>query len=118
MPEYTIEELEQMLNAARDERIFELIKTPEELEYEEMLNVYDLEVSYIKHENTILIARILKSQSLNKILLHSYYYIEEIENNEIVGRLCQGFTISRYQYNEQIPEQTLNITGTILAERG
>lgn len=118
MSEYSIEELEQMLNEARDQRDFELIKTPEELEYEEMLNVYDLDVSYIKDENNILIARILKSQSLNKILLHSYYYVEEIENNEIVGKLCQGFTVSRYQYNEQIPEQTLNITNTIPAERG
>jgi hypothetical protein len=113
MPEYTIEQLEQMLMDARLSKIDnELIQdTPEEIEDREIQSAIDCEDILIMSQDRYdtMISHIWKSLLLNKILIYNYVYIEDLENDIVVGRRCFGKNRYILQYNDNIPEQTLII---------
>lgn len=122
MSEYTIEELERMLEEARLNEIEnnQIIESYDDIQINEILMCNDLEdISIFSNDsyNTI-IRKMFKSQSLNKIIVIDYNYIEEIENDQIVGRRCVGNSISYFQYNEQIPNESLIVVSQTPAERG
>jgi len=112
MSEYTIEELERMLEEARNEEANkpEIISL-EDLEDNEIKQSLDVEDIIIMSNDgyDTMISHIWKSQLINKILIHNYLYVEEIEFGNIVGRSCCGKNRYILSYENEIPTQQLQI---------
>lgn len=101
--EYTIEELESMLNEALNAQQGQEIEDVDQIENEEIWSSQDIEDIVILSNDgyNTLIAHIWKSQTLNKSLIFEYEYTEELLNDTVFARNCRNKIRNIYQYGQE-----------------
>ena len=116
MADYTLEELQDMFN---DKLVEEMSQDPHsglEIFRDAVTSASDLETQKID-DNGIIVGHILKSNSENKQYTEQRYYINEIENESIVGRTIHHCTYQTGSYSDSLTTPTLQIVGTTTKDR-
>ena len=117
MAEYTIQELQEMLqNQIETETSQSAILSDLEIFIDDVSSAEDLETTPILINN-IIVGNVLKSNSLNKQCIEQRHYIEELEKGEIVSRAVSYITYITGSYLDILPEPTMQVIGTRQKDR-
>lgn len=113
MTEYTIEELERMLNDARERESIPQ-KSEQELQSLALDEALDAEKEFFYSNDYYgsLIMTIRSSVSLNLKEITRYVYIEEMENDQVICRCMNSGYVEMLTYNEPNPIPKLIINGS------
>jgi|TARA_R100000030_G_scaffold71591_2_gene55138 hypothetical protein len=110
MSDYTIEELQQMLNDKIQEEVVSGSVDP----IQEFMNSIDDASDYETEKirvNNIIVGHINKSQSNNKKYIEQRHYINEMERGQVVGRSISYVTYETGSYSSNLTTPTLQIVG-------
>ena len=110
MSDYTIEELQEMLNNKIQEEIVSGSNDPIQNFMNSMDDASDFEMEKIQ-VNNIIVGHINKSQSNDKKYIEQRHYINEMENGQIVGRSISYVTYETGSYSSNLTTPTLQIVG-------
>ena len=121
MADYTREELEQMLlDKQEEERAAEEAAFTSSVEYkfeqDMRTTIKSSDYEMVVHKTTgsfqTLIARVHKSETLNKQYIETPYYWNETKGGELVARAKVSSSFSSGSYGESYTTPTLQIIGT------
>ena len=108
MSDYTIQELQEMLDNKLTEEAEALQNNPLSTYVDEVNASADLESKSYKSEGVI-VGFIKKSKSNDKQIAIQRHFINELENSQIVGRSVSYKTYETGSYNDTLTEPTLQV---------
>ena len=108
MSDYTIQELQQMLDDKLAEETDALENNPLSNFVDEVNISSDLETECIK-SNNIIVGFIKKTKTNNKQIAIQRHYINELDQDRIVGRSVSYKTYETGSYNDTLTEPTLQV---------
>ena len=110
MSDYTIQELQEMLDNKMAEETAALENNPLSNFVDEVHVSSDLETECIK-SNNIIVGFIKKTKTNNKQIAIQRHYINELDQGRIVGRSVSYKTYETGSYTDTLTTPTLQIVG-------
>lgn len=110
MSDYTIQELQEMLNDKIQEEVGNELEDPIQKFMDSMDDASDFESEKIRVDN-IIVGHVNKSLSNNKKYIEQRHYVNEMEDGQVVGRSISYVTYETGSYSSNLTAPTLQIVG-------